>query len=795
MLTNYLKIAFRSLWKNRVYSGINVFGLAVGLATCLLIALYVANELSYDRFHERADRIYRVVQHTQWDGGDVNAAITSAPFAEALKQMYPEVEQAVRILPEGGGTIQFGTTKLVANDILFADASVFQVFSHPFLFGNPQTALSQPQSIVLTKELATKLFGDPARAVGKTVLFDTNYPNLVTGVIDNVPVNSHLTFSGLRSLKKDFTSGWQQSDLYTYLLLKRDADVGKMAAKLPLFFDRYLKPEMGNVNYTMTLQPLTAIHLHSNLDYEISPNGNSQTVVVFIIIAGLILLLASINYMNLSTARSIIRIREVGIRQAVGSARSQLAGLFLTETLLLTVVATALGVLLAQLALPLFNDLTGKTLSLWRFGIGYSLLAVVGFALLTSLLSGTYPALFLSGARTVTALRGQLGNQAGTVAFRKTLVTFQFVITIALIAASVIIYQQLRFALTTPLGFNKDQVLTFHLTDKETRENVPAIKAQLLGSTLIEGVSGASNPVGNNNLGGSGYFFEIDCTMSESTRMTQTIQVDGDFLPTMEIKLAEGRNFSDANPADRDHAILVNETLVKILGWKNPIGKRAKFFTSNGPAERTVVGVVKDFHTYSLQHKIEPLALRMVPDPQEQDNVYIKIKAGQTEAALALIEKTYRQYEPGGVFSYQFLDQNFARQYATERKQSQLLLLFTILAIFIACLGLFGLTTFIAEQRTKEIGVRKVLGASVISIVTLLSRDFLTLVLVALVIASPLAWWVMNKWLGTFAYKITIGWGVFAIAGTLAIIIALLTVSFQSIRAALMNPVNSLRSE
>ncbi len=797
MLRNYLKIATRSLWKNRVYSGINLFGLAVGLATCLLITLYVAYELSYDRHHKYADRIYRVVHHAQWDKGNLNLAPTSAPFAPALKKDYPEVEQAVRVVPEGGGPMHYGNTKIEVDDIMFADQGMFQVFTYPFLYGDPNTALSKPESIVLTKDLAIRLFGDPAKALGKTVLFENNFGNVVTGVIDNVPANSHLTFSGLRSLPTGFSDGWQAFSLYTYLLLKEGADPVKVEAKFPAFFERYIKPEMGNVTYKMELQPIASIHLHSNLDYEIGPNGSSRTVSVFAFIGGLILLLAGINYMNLSTARSSIRIREVGVRKAVGSGRGQLAGLFLTETLLLTVLATILGVFIAQGALPFFNELTGKLLSIWRFGIGYSLLAVTGFAVLTGLLSGIYPALFLSGSRTVAALRGQMGNQAATVAFRKTLVTFQFVVTIALMAASGVIYQQLRFALTKDLGFNKDQVLTFHLNEDETRTKIPAIKAQLLANSLIEGVAAASNPIGTNSLGGGGYYFEIDGKMTESSRITQNFMVDGDFLKTMQIGLVQGRSFSETIPADRFNAILVNETLVKELGWKDPIGKRVKFHIDNKGtlAERRVVGVIKDFHTHSLQHKIEPLALQMPPDAGEEDNLYVRIRAGKATEALALIEKTYRQFEPNGVFGYQFLDQNFARQYAAEQKQSQLLLIFTALAIFIACLGLFGLATFTAEQRTKEIGVRKVLGASVASIVALLSKDFMKLVLIAIVIATPLAWYAMNRWLQDFAYKINMEWWVFAGAGLLAVGIALLTVSFQSVKAALMNPVKSLRSE
>ncbi len=797
MFRNYVKIAFRNLWKNRVYSGINVFGLAVGLATCLLITLYVADELSYDRHHKRADRIYRVVHHASWDQGNLNLAPTSAPYGPTLKQNYPEIEQAVRIVPEGGGPMQYGETKIDVGDVLFADKNLFQVFTYPFLYGDPITALSKPQSIVLTKDLAIRLFGDAAKAVGKTVLFENNFGNVVTGVIDNVPANSHLTFSGLRSLPTDFSGGWQSFNLYTYLLLREGTSSQTLTAKFPAFFERYIKPEMGNVTYKMELQPITSIHLHSNLDYEIGQNGSSRTVSVFAIIGGLILLLAGINYMNLSTARSAIRIREVGVRKAIGSGRGQLAGLFLTETLLLTLVATSLGVIVAQSALPFFNDLTGKVLTIWQFGVSYTILAVAGFALLTGLLSGCYPALFLSGSRPVAALRGQMGSQSTTVAFRKTLVTFQFVITIALLAASGIIYQQLRFALSKELGFNKDQVLTFHLNDEKTRTKIPAIKAQLRQSSLIEGVAAASNPIGTNNLGGGGYYFEIDGKMTTSSRITRNFMVDGDFVKTMGIGLVQGRSFSDAIPSDRTNAILVNETLVKDLGWKDPIGKRVKFYIDDKGTlgERRVVGVIKDFHTHSLQHKIEPLALLMPPNADDQDNLYVRVRAGESAEALAFIGQTYHQFEPGSVFDYQFLDQRFARLYVGEQKQSQLLLIFTALAIFIACLGLFGLATFTAEQRTKEIGVRKVLGASVASIVTLLSKDFLKLVLIAIVIATPIAWYAMNRWLQEFAYKIDIAWWVFALAGLLAVSIALLTVSFQSVKAALMNPVKSLRSE
>jgi putative ABC transport system permease protein len=796
MLRNYYKLALRTLWKSRMYTGINVLGLAVGIAACLLIAGYVANELSYDRFHANADRIYRVVHYANWEGGSLRLAPTSAPYAPALQRDYPEIEQTVRLVGEGGGPIRYGTTRLDVEDILFADRTVFEVFSHPFLYGDPNTALSKPQSIVLTRSLATRLFGDPAKALNQTILFENNFGNVVTGVIDDVPPTSHLTFSALRSLPEGYTDGWQNFSLYTYLLLREGTDPAKLQAKLPAFFEKYIKPQMGVVTYRMELQPLTSIHLHSNLDYEISPNGTLRNVAIFALIAGLILLIATINYMNLSTARLSTRLREVGVRKAVGSGRRQLVLLFLSETSLLTFTALLLGLGLTYATLPYFNEFSGKHLHFDQFGVANGLLGLLGFAVLVSGLSGSYPALFLSGFRPVAALKGQAGNQTTTLFFRKALVTFQFVITIVLIAASLVIYRQLRYVSTKRLGFNKEQVLTFHLNSDQAREKVPVLKEQLRQNPLIEAVASASNPIGVNALGAGGFYFEVDGKMSGSSNIVQNLTVDADYLETLEIGLAQGRNFGET-PADRRNAILVNETLVRELGWKNPIGRRVKFHQGNQGelGERRVVGVVKDFHVYSLQHKIQPLALLMHPTPDEQDNVYVRIRAGAAAAVLPFLEKTYQRFEPGSAFNYHFLDQNFARQYAAEQKQGTLVLMFSALAILIACLGLFGLVTFAAEQRTKEIGVRKVLGASVASIVGLLSKDFLKLVLIAIALATPMAWYASNRWLQDFAYKIDIEWWVFALAGLLAVAIALLTVSFQSVKAALMNPVKSLRSE
>ncbi|RCR67561.1 ABC transporter permease [Larkinella punicea] len=794
MLYNYIKITLRTFWKNKLFSGLNVVGLGIGMAAVWLMVLYVADELSFDRFHTKADRIVRVVHYAQWPGGNLKLAPTSAPFGPALKNDYPEVENAVRISMEGGGQMTYNDKKIDVGDIIFTDQSVFEVFTFPFLFGDPASALTKPQSIVLTKTVAENLFGDARKAIGKVVLFSNNFPNTVTGVIDDIPANSHLRFRALRSLPPNYTNGWQAFELYTYLLLTEGSDYKKLEAKMPGFFQKYLKKEMGDLTYRIEFQPLTSIHLHSQLDYEISPNGTARTVSIFSIVAGLILLIACINYVNLYTARALKRTREVGVRKAIGSHRAQLIGQFLAESMLMTFMAGLVSTALVTLALPYFNQLSDKALVI--DSLPNTFLIVAALSLVIGALSGLYPALMLSGFRPVAALRGQLGNQAGSIVFKKSLVVFQFVATIALIACSGIVYRQMGFVMHKDLGFNKEQVLTFHISSQETRQRIEALKEALMRNPLIENASAASNPIGNNNIGGNGMFFEQNGVLSASTQMVQKFSVDSDFLKTMEIKLLNGRNFSESFKSDLTGAVLVNETLVKQLGWKNPVGKRLKYYIDNdkNTAEARVVGVVKDFHTYSLQHKIEPLVLQM-PAPFEKDNVYVRIQPAKVGEALAYIRSVYQTFDPANTLDFHFLDENFSQQYKAEQKQGEILLTFTILAVIIACLGLFGLTAFAAEQRTKEIGVRKVLGASVASIVALLSKDFLKLVFIAIVIASPIAWYAMTQWLQSFEYKLEPAWWVFALAGLLAIAIAFLTVCFQSVKAALTNPVESLRSE
>lgn len=796
MFSINLRFAYRNLKRQKFYAFINIAGLAVSLAACWMIALYISDEMSFDRFNKKADRIVRVVQHAHWDGGSMNIAMTSAPFAPALKQNFPEVEEAVRIDPEGGGMIRHGNGIVKVEDIIVADPSLFKVFTYDFLEGNAESALAGPQSIVITESLARTLFGSAGASIHQLVVFPGIPAFHVTGVIRDIPENAHLRFRAVRPMPEGFTSGWQNANLYTYLLLRNSAGIHSLRAGMPAFASRTIAKEMRVTDYTIELQPLLSIHLHSALDYEISANGSISRIYIFSGIALLILLIAIINYVNLATARSSKRIKEIGIRKTVGSGRKQLAFLFITEALLVTVLAGLLALALVQCTMPLFRTLTGKSLSLEDIGLAPIAGFTLVFCLLVGLVSGIYPSLFLSRFKTIPALKGNMGNMQGTIRFRKSLMVLQFVITVCMISASFVIYAQLQYATHSNLGFNKDQVVTFHLDNPRLRSEIPFIKARLLQNPLIEGVAAAGNPIGNNDLGEQGYLYEQnDGALSLNTQTVQVLMVDEDYLPTMQIKLESGRNFSDRFSADLSNAVLVNETLVKQLGWTHPLGMKVQKADEPPPGARTVIGVIRDFHTYSLQHKVQSLVLILPPNDREKDNLYVRLAKGKSKQALDYLDQVYKSFDPGNPAEYHFLDQNFARQYAAEEKQGTLAFLFTGLAVLLSVLGLFGLVTFTARQLTREIGIRKVLGASVLNIVRLVSKDFLKLVVLAGLIAVPLSWYAMHRWLADFAYRISLSWWIFLMSGVISAALALLTLSIRAIQAARVNPAESLHAE
>lgn len=797
MFRNHLLIAWRNLVRFKYYSLINIAGLSIGMAACWLLLLYVQRETSYDNFYPQANRIYRAVNHATWSGGNLHLASTSAPFAAVLKKDYPEIEQITRVEADGGAALKYGQKKLEVGDMFFVDSTFFEVFNFPVAAGDAAAALAQPNSLVLTRSLAKKLIGSPEEAVGKTILTEDSTAYTVSAVMEDVPSNSHFSFSGLRVMPPDYNAnGWQNFDVYTYLLLQDGADAKALESKLPAFFERYLKPRMGEVTYKMELQPVKDIHLRSHLDYEISPNGNIMYIYIFLCIGLLTLLIACINYMNLATARASARIREVGVRKSMGSGREEIARLFLTESMLLTFFAALTAMGLVALLLPWFNDFTGSKVQLWQFGVLRTIAVMLLLALLTGLLAGVYPAVFMSGFKVINSLKGKLGN-SGHAGFRKGLVTFQFVIAIILTGSTMVAYDQLQYMMHKNLGFNKDQVLSFHLPDQQMRNKIPVLKEQLLRNPQVQQVAAASNPIGRNNIGGHGFFFEQNGSISDASVIAQNYMVDADYLKTLGITLKSGRNFSDTGESDMHHAVLINETLAKALNWDDPIGKRVQFKTDQAGtrAERVVIGVMKDFHIYSLQHKIAPLVLEMPPFTSMEDNIYVKVSKTDIPATVAYIEKVFHSFDPGHQFDYSFIDQNFAKQYAGEQKQETIFMLFAVLALFIACLGLFGLAAFTAVQRTKEIGVRKTLGATTGNIVKLLSKDFLQLLLIAAVVAFPVTWWIMDRWLNNFAYHAGISIWVFVLTGSAVVVIALATVSFHAMKAALANPVKSLRAE
>jgi putative ABC transport system permease protein len=798
MLKNYFKTAWRNLKRNKAYAAINIAGIAIGLAAFWLIVLYVGDELSYDRSFTNADRIYRIAQHANWEGGSMDLPLNPPPLGPLLKEKFPEVEQSVRIDVEGGGIIKFNDKIIKQSGVLFADDNFFKIFDHTFLYGDASSALRGPDATVITESLARKIFGDASLAFGQTIYFDNN-PARITGVIKDVPQNSHLQFSGIRSMYAvgNDANTWQNLYMYDYILFKKGADIKAFEKKLNAFGMQTIAKEMGIKDYHMELQPLASIHLHSNMQYELGANSNMSRVYIFIAIGILILLIALINYMNLSTARSAIRVKEIGIRKVIGSSRRNLAGLFISEALLVTFIAALIACLLVKTSMPFFNELSGKHLNIWRFGTFYTVSFIVLFAALSGFISGSYPALFLSQFKMITSLKGQLGSMQTSALLRKSLVVFQFVIAVFLISGSFIIYKQMQYVNNKDLGFNKAQVLTFHIDDIKVRGEIPALKNALLQNPLIESVGVAGNSIGDTYLGGHDFAFEKNGAIQSSSTMAKQLLIDDDFLKTMNIRLLQGRNFSKNMQTDAGGAMIINETLMKELGYENAVGKKSEYRVNQfvDKSHRTIIGVVKDFHFSSLQHKIEPMVFIMPPAVNEQDNLYVKIAKGKIAEGLDYIKRTYAKFDDRNTADFIFLDEAFAKQYAAEQKQERLSFVFTILAFIIACLGLTGLVMFNVAQRVKEIGIRKVLGASAGSVTLMLGKNFIQLVLVATIIAIPVAWFAMNKWLQDFAYRIDIKWWMFLVPGFVAIMIALITVCIQALKAATANPIESLRTE
>ncbi len=801
MLRNYFKIAWRNLQKHKAFSFINVTGVAVGLACFLLIALYVKDELSYDRYNANANRIYRVSRTFLSSEGTVSLKLAQVapPFGPLINQDFPEAEQVVRVL-DSDGLVRFGEHSFNEKDVYLAEANLFRVFDFTLLSGNPDHALENPFSILFSRPMAEKYFGHE-NPVGKTVRYNNQFDLTVTGVFEPLPAQSHfhpgflLSFSTLNDNRiygaDGLRSNWSNNSFNTYVLLKPGSDPQRIEAAFPAFQDKHLpveegrKPSAGSV---LNLQKLGDIHLRSHTDSEVEPTGDITYIYLFSAIGLFILLIACINYMNLATARSAGRAKEVGMRKVVGAVRAQLIGQFLSESILLVVFALVIAVFLVLLGLPALNAFTQKQLSFRQLLDPIFLSILVVITLLTGLVAGSYPAFFLTSFRPLGVLKGQIASTMRTGKLRQVLVITQFAIAIVLIISTAVVYNQMKYIQDYRLGYAKDQVLLLRdVGDSAT--NYQTLKEQLIQTGAVRDMGRSSRIPSGRLLDSYGAMAMKGDTLAPVKINLRGLRVDYDFMPAYQIGMAAGRNFSRAYSTDTSMVVL-NETAVRQLGWtpEQAIGKPFQY----GPAKGQIIGVTKDFHFESLHQPVAALAMILTPNQLNWLSLPLN---GNVPAAIRQVETVWKRFFAERPFDYQFLDERFDRLYAREQTQQLLFSVFAGIAILISCLGLFGLSMFMAEQRTKEIGIRKVLGASETSLVALFSKDFMQLVVVALVIASPIAWYAMHTWLSDFAYRTDIHWWVFLLAGGLTVLIALLTVSFQSVKAALMNPVKSLRSE
>jgi len=792
MFKNYLKIAFRNLIKHKAFSVINISGLAIGMACCFLIIIFVQDELSYDRFHERADRIYRISSEENRRGVIANYPLVFSGIPPVLQNNYSEVLDYVRFDPRENVLIRSEDKEFYEGRLFYTDASVFDVFTFPLVKGDPESALREPYSLVLTQRMAEKYFSGE-NPMGQTLAIDNENDYKITGVLENVPRNSHIKFDFLASIATLETQDPRYGKLwawkcYTYLLLPKDYSYLDLERKLPDFIRRH-RGKKAVEAYTFYLQPLTRIHLHSHLGFEVEANSDIRYVYIFSAIAFFILLIACINFMNLSTARSANRAKEVGIRKVLGADRSRLIKQFLGESLTLSLVVLPAAVALIELFLPAFNALTGKELRIDYFGNSVVFLGLIGILLFVGILSGTYPAFFLSAFRPAAVLKGRLRAGAGCSLFRKALVVVQFSISIVLIAGTIIITNQLDFIRDKKLGFDKDHVVVMPVMRSGIGQNFETFKRELLQNPGIQSVCGSTSAP---SFVPTRSVFIPEGAEEGERLVLRNVLVDYDFIQTFGMEIKEGRDFSRDFATDKKEAFIVNEAAVRQFGWESPVGK--KLIDLEGPTGH-VIGVVKNFHFRSKHQKIEPLIFSLLPSSRYVYLISVKINPSNIRETLSFLKSQWKEFSSGWPFEYFFLDDNYDRLYKSEERLRHVFLTFTFLGIFIACLGLFGLAAFTAEQRTKEIGIRKVLGASVLNILILLCREFATWVLLANIIAWPVAYLAMNRWLQNFAYRINIGWAVFVAAALLALGIALFTVGFQAAKAALADPSDALRYE
>ncbi|MGD9347036.1 MAG: ABC transporter permease [Candidatus Aminicenantes bacterium] len=803
MIKNYIKIALRNIIKHKGFSAINIAGLAIGIACSILILVFVAHELSYDTFHDKADRTYRVAVRASIGDTKINQTYSSSETFRRLLEDFPEIEVGVKFLNLGRTPIRLGDKTFFESQFFAVDETFFDVFTFPLIQGDPKTALKNPNSMVVTKDSALKYFGS-VDAVGKILRADFSYgPGSVdfeiTGVSENVPANSHFHYDLLAS-SETFPSfinntGWTSNNFITYVVLKEGTTQEWFDEQLKAFTRKHMGGERfdtwiakGN-SWEYFLQPLTKIHLTSDLNGEFEANGNETYVYIFSVLSIIILLIACINFMNLSTAKSSLRAKEVGMRKVVGSGKSRLVLQFLNESIVLSYIALAIGVILAIVLLPLSDNLIGRPIEIRYFNTLGMIPLLLALGLIVGIISGSYPAFFLSSFKPIAALKGNKTSGKTGSWLRNILVIAQFTISIFLIIGTLVVNQQLKFFQNKKLGFDKEQVLVISNPGSLGDKTIP-FKEDLRKQPDVINVSGSTTLPGqsfsNFGFGAEG--------VDEQFTLNLCI-CDYDFLDTLKIDMARGRFFSKEFTTD-SHAAVLNEKAAELLGWEDPIGKRINNWSRNR-GDFVVIGVIKDYHYESLHQEIRPQALFLSTGyyTRVESFISVRLNTANISETIGRIENAWKTFAPQTPFQYSFLDKDYENLYINERQTRQLFSVFSFLAIFIACLGLFGLASFIADQKTKEIGIRKVLGASVVKIVKNLNGSFLKWVLIANLMAWPIAWFAMNRWLENFAYRIGLSWWMFVLAAVLAVIISLITVSFQTVKAALKNPIESLRYE
>ncbi len=790
MFKNLLKTTVRYIRKHAGYSLLNVLGLTLGITSALFLIIYVSDELSYDRYHEKADRIYRVSSKITETDDQFTWIVAQIPFGPQAAQDYPEIESFTRFINMPRALYKYEDKEYNEENFYYADSTVFDIFTFKVLSGEVKSAVKDPKKIVLTKTAAARYFGksDP---IGKTLTEGTNAYE-VTGVIEDVPSNSHFRFDAItarNNLPKQIGS-WGNFGVFTYLLLPQNLDVKAFETKIQGMYDAYMKQIFGPINIKIEyiLEPIKRIHLYSTNANEPEPTGSITYVYIFGIVAIFLILIAAMNYMNLATARSTRRAREVGLRKVVGSRRSALVMQFLGESVALTLISLIISIILMIVLLPKFNLLAGKSFSPEILYSPVVLISLLGIVLITGIFGGSYPALFLSRFSPVTVLKGEITQGSAGSLFRKILVVIQFSISVAMIVCTLVVFRQLNYLKNKDQGFDQKNVVSLQLNNREMIRKYPLLKQLMLDNEDIKYVTSTNTPMGE----GSGKLvFNVETDQGMSQRGINFTVVDHDFVETLGIRIVQGRDFQKDMPSDTLNGVLVNETFVKRMGWSDPIGKKIEAGDENTLRAR-VVGVIADYHQTGMYNEIESLLLAY----REFNNIlYIKLSGNNTEQTLSFIESKWKEVFPDQPFAYTYLSERFNRQFEADEKRGLIFTMFTILAILIACLGLFGLASYMVEQRTREVGIRKVFGASEGVVIRLISREFLILVTISIIIAVPAAYLIMSNWLENYIYRTSVGVPLLLLAAGLTLVITFITVGYKAYQASVMNPANAIRTE